>query len=152
MVVITIFYDNLKFSGHWVAKNMCALSGYLCFEVGAMAIMSMLSNRFCLSPQLNLLGGSSDGLDIITLKALVNNSLVILSTIHVQDFPDVEDDTAQNRKTIPILAPVISRILTSTLVIFWSIYMEFIWKGVLWSIARGGSSYSMEIVISSHYI
>ena len=132
MVVITIFYDNLKFSGHWVAKNMCALSGYLCFEVGAMAIMSMLSNRFCLSPQLNFLGGSSNGLDIISLKALVYNSLMILSTIHVQDFPDVEGDTAQNRKTIPILAPVISRILTSAMIIFWSIYMGFIWRVGIW--------------------
>ena len=55
-------------------QRICVPSLY--FEVGAMAIMSMLSNRFCLSPQLNFLEGSSDGLDIIALKALVYNSLV----------------------------------------------------------------------------
>ena len=145
MVVVTIFYDNLKFSGHWAAKNICTLSGYLCFEVGAMAIMGMISNRFCLSPQLNFLEGSSDGLDIIALKALVYNSLVILSTIHVQDFPDVQGDTAQNRKTIPILAPVMSRILTGAMIIFWSIYMGFIWRVGIWC---SGVLLAMGLVIA----
>ena len=132
MVMATIIYDDLKFSGHWAAKNVCTLSGYICFEVWAMSIMGMLSNCFCLSPQLNLREGSSDGLDVIALKALAYNSLIILTTIHVQDFPDVEGDTAQNRKTIPILAPVLSRILTSTMIISWSIYMAFIWRVGIW--------------------
>jgi len=57
---------------------------------------------------------------------------MILSTIHVQDFPDVQGDTVQNRITIPILVPVKSRILTSTLIIFWSIYMGFIWRVGIW--------------------
>jgi len=57
---------------------------------------------------------------------------MILSTIHVQDFPDVEGDTAQNRKIIPILAPVISRILTGAMIIFWSIYMAFVWRVGIW--------------------
>jgi len=145
MVMATIIYDDLKFSGHWVAKNMCTLSGYICFEVGAMSIMGMPSNCFCLSLQLDFLEGSSDGLDIIILKALAYNSLIILSTIHVQDFPDVEGDTAQNRKTIPILAPVLSRPLTGAMIISWSIYMAFIWRVGIWC---SGVLLSMGLVIA----
>ena len=145
MVMATIIYDDLKFSGHWVAKNMCTLSGYLCFEVGAMSIMGMPSNCFCLSLQLDFLEGSSDGLDIIILKALAYNSLIILSTIHVQDFPDVEGDTAQNRKTIPILAPVLSRPLTGAMIISWSIYMAFVWRVGTWC---SGVLLSMGLVIA----
>jgi len=62
----------------------------------------------------------------------MNSSLIILSTVHVQDFPDIVGDTAQNRKTIPILAPVVSRKLTSTVITFWSIYMAFIWRIGIW--------------------
>lgn len=112
MAITTILYDDFKFSGHWAAKNMCTLFAYVCFEVGAMIIMA----------------GSSHNIDAIAIRALRSSSLIILSTIHVQDFPDVEGDIALNRKTIPIIAPVISRALTSIMITFWSVYIAIIWR------------------------
>ncbi|KAL9708945.1 hypothetical protein Ac2012v2_007761 [Leucoagaricus gongylophorus] len=108
---VMFLYDDLNFSGNWAAKNVCNMCGYLCFEAGAVIIM-----------------GSSQDLNAIALKALRNSSLVILSTIHVQDFPDVEGDAALNRKTIPIVAPVMSRPLTSIVIACWSIYSAFTWS------------------------
>ena len=54
--------------------------------------------------------------------ALKISSLVILSTVHIQVFPNVEGDVTQNRKTIPIVALVTSCIAASVMIIFWSIY------------------------------
>jgi len=79
-------------------------------------------------PQLKSLAGSSHNIDAIAFRALRSSSLIILSTIHVQDFPDVEGDIVLNRKTVPIIAPVISRALTSIMIIFWSIYTAIIWR------------------------
>ena len=125
MAITTILYDDFKFSGHWAAKNMCTLFAYVCFEVGAMIIMGM----FLVSAYFHTTtAGSSHNIDAIAIRALRSSGLIILSTIHVQDFPDVEGDIALNRKTIPIVAPVISRALTSIMIIFWSVYIAIIWR------------------------
>ena len=44
LVMTSILYDDFKLSGHWAAKNVCTLCGYLCFEVGAVIIMGRFSN------------------------------------------------------------------------------------------------------------
>ena len=125
---VMFLYDDLNFSGNWAAKNVCNMCGYLCFEAGAVIIMGMFWIHFNPLSQLDSSLGSSRDLNAIALKALRNSGLVILSTIHVQDFPDVEGDAALNRKTIPIVAPVMSRPLTSIVIACWSIYSAFTWS------------------------
>lgn len=44
------------------------------------------------------------------LAAVIGSALMILSTVHAQDFRDVEGDAAQGRQTFPILSPSLSRI------------------------------------------
>jgi len=73
-------------------------------------------------PQLKSLAGSSHNIDAIAFRALRSSNPIILSTIHVQDFPDVEGDIELNIKTMPIVAPVVSRALASIIIIFWSVY------------------------------
>jgi len=96
-------------------------------------------------PQLKSLAGSSHNTDAIAFRALGSSSLIILSTIHVQDFPDIEGDITLNRKTIPVVAPVVSRALTSIMITFWSIYTTFIWRtGNLCS----GALFSVGLIIA----
>lgn len=44
------------------------------------------------------------------LAAAAASAFLILSTVHAQDFRDVEGDAKQGRKTFPILAPEVSRL------------------------------------------
>ncbi|KAG0696315.1 hypothetical protein DFH29DRAFT_951749 [Suillus ampliporus] len=72
-------------------------------------------------------GGSS--LDGTSITALSCSALVILVTIHAQDFADVNGDRRLGRRTLPIVAPEGSRIymlcvlplLSFALVSFWSL-------------------------------
>lgn len=39
MTVTTIVYDELSMAGHWLGKNLCNISGYVTFEIGATKLM-----------------------------------------------------------------------------------------------------------------
>ncbi|KAF8459728.1 UbiA prenyltransferase family [Gautieria morchelliformis] len=121
----TVIYDELQLSGHWLGKNICAVSGYLTFEVGVTQVM-----------------GNNSSLDRIAFQAVIFSASIILTTIHAQDFPDVEGDRVQGRVTLPIYAPNGSRILTFIALIAWSIHLGWIWGiGWLWHLflsALGG--------------
>ncbi|KAF8885231.1 hypothetical protein CPB84DRAFT_1788479 [Gymnopilus junonius] len=107
MTTTMILYDNFNFAGHWASKNLCSFFAYLCFEVGAVMIM-----------------GNVRHLDAVALRALVSSGLVILSTIHIQDFAD---------GNISYCRPTASRILTCVLIPFWSIYNASAWGIGIWS-------------------
>ncbi|KAF9058452.1 UbiA prenyltransferase family [Rhodocollybia butyracea] len=116
MTTTMIFYDDFHLAGHWSTKNLCTFAGYLCFEVGATLIMSRVKE-----------------LDDVAIRALACSGFIILSTIHAQDFPDVEGDRALNRATIPIVAPNASRPITALVIILWSLYSSSIWGLGIWS-------------------
>ncbi|THV01892.1 hypothetical protein K435DRAFT_654504 [Dendrothele bispora CBS 962.96] len=101
--VTTILYDECGLSGHPIGKNLCAVGGYISFEVGATKII-----------------GPSRELDIISLSAISLSGIIILTTIHSQDFSDVEGDKALGRMTLPIYAPELSRLFTLFIIPFWS--------------------------------
>jgi hypothetical protein len=69
-----------------------------------------------------------DRFDSLALKAVLTSALVILTTIHAQDFADVEGDKLMNRRTVCIVAPNLSRIATFAILPFWSIVLGTVWK------------------------
>ncbi len=60
-----------------------------------------------------------------TSEAILRGALIVLTTIHAQDFQDVPGDRIQGRKTLPIVAPTASRI-SMIFLLMWSM-----WLGVI---------------------
>jgi hypothetical protein len=71
--------------------------------------------------------GQSSKLDDTANQALLYSSLLLVSTIHTQDFADVEGDMLSNRVTFPILAPSASRILTALVYPMWGVFLSMQW-------------------------
>ncbi|KAG0693491.1 hypothetical protein DFH29DRAFT_963990 [Suillus ampliporus] len=69
-------------------RNLCNAGGYATLKLGSTLILS---------------GGSS--FDGTSITALSCSALVILVTIHAQDFADINGDCRLGRRTLPIVAP-----------------------------------------------
>ncbi|KAG1774623.1 hypothetical protein EV702DRAFT_1200208 [Suillus placidus] len=104
---LMILHDDLRLGHHPIFRNLCNIAAYVTAGVGCSLILS---------------GESS--LDGTSIKAFSCSALVILLTIHAQDFADVNGD-----ETLPIVAPEESRIyelcalplLSFPLTSFWSL-------------------------------
>ncbi|KAJ8088596.1 hypothetical protein PM082_013839 [Marasmius tenuissimus] len=105
-----IFCNNeLYFDSHWATRNLANALGYFAFESGASSIMSGVP-PVALGPK--------------TFSALRTSTLLILTTIHAQDFRDKAGDLTQGRKTLPIVAPKWSRGTMPVLLILWPILLQ----------------------------
>ncbi|KZO93326.1 hypothetical protein CALVIDRAFT_485973 [Calocera viscosa TUFC12733] len=111
LTVTTILYDNLRMSAHWAKRVVCVVTGYGIFEYGATKVIA-----------------GSVPLDNIAWAAIASSLIVIATTAHVGDFPDVEGDKQDGRWTIPIAFPKSSRVITPVLIMFWSIAMAVQWE------------------------
>ncbi|KAJ6588255.1 hypothetical protein B0H19DRAFT_1013062 [Mycena capillaripes] len=111
LTILLIAHDEFGLSRHWASKNIINACGYLSFEIGATQIMNM-----------NL------QLDHIAVQSLVSNGLVVVTTIHSQDFSDVDGDMAFGRVTFPIYAPELCRIFTPFALIVWSVLLGRLWN------------------------
>lgn len=54
--------------------------------------------------------------------------IILATTTHTQDFPDVEGDRLVGRKTIPIVLPNISRYTPFAIMVPWSFCLSSVWK------------------------
>ena len=80
-------------------------------------------------------------LDEVAWMSIFCSALVISTTIHVQDFPDVAGDQALGRVTIPIWAPRASRLFTLLAIPAWTIVLCRVWGiGTLNSAVLGAMS------------
>ncbi|KZT52113.1 hypothetical protein CALCODRAFT_476347 [Calocera cornea HHB12733] len=113
LTVTTILYDNLRMSAHWAKRVICVVTGYGIFEYGATKVIG---------------ASGSVPLDNTAWAAIASSLLVIATTAHVGDFPDVEGDIQDGRWTIPIAFPEISRVITPILILFWSMFMALRWE------------------------
>ncbi|KAL4262833.1 UbiA prenyltransferase [Pleurotus pulmonarius] len=126
LVVITILYDDLGLAGHCLGKSLCNIGGYTAFELGATKMI-----------------GNGHELGDVTSQALAISSLVIFTTIHAQDFADVDGDLAIGRTTLPIYAPQLSRVAILVLPCTWSMFVGWFW-GV------GPGTYAALVSIGSY--
>lgn len=66
-------------------------------------------------------------LDKTALLALLCSTSIIFTTIHAQDFADVEGDKASGRRTLPIVAPEGSRVWMLVALMLWSCVLAGLW-------------------------
>ncbi|KAJ8592538.1 hypothetical protein M405DRAFT_859652 [Rhizopogon salebrosus TDB-379] len=111
LTLFIIFYNELKAHWHWVSKNFITAVGYACFEIGSTLIAGKDMSR----------------LEPTAISAIIMSLAVFASTLHAQDFKDVEGDRLIGRQTLPIAFPNLAR--TSMLIglPLWSIYLSRVW-------------------------
>ncbi|KAI6139154.1 UbiA prenyltransferase family [Pisolithus thermaeus] len=105
-----ILHEDLRFNSDPVLRNLCNVGGYLAFELGATVILS-----------------SKTSVDRTSLVALLSSGLLILTTIHAQDFADVNGDSLSGRRTFPIIASEGSRLYMLAALPIWSIALSMLW-------------------------
>ncbi|TFK68105.1 hypothetical protein BDN72DRAFT_61470 [Pluteus cervinus] len=110
LTIVEIVHDDFNLSSRPVLKSLCNLGGYLTFEVGATLVLSPTRT-----------------FDKTALIALACSTLIIFTTIHAQDFADVEGDKVSGRRTIPIIAPEGARISMLALLLGWSTILAALW-------------------------
>ncbi|KAH8810531.1 UbiA prenyltransferase family [Flagelloscypha sp. PMI_526] len=110
-LILTVFaYNEGELSGHPLGKNVCNLFGYCTFSIGSAKLM-----------------GETRVLNNFAISVIVLNCAIIFTTIHTQDFADVEGDLAIGRRTFPIYAPEFSRFFTLCTISCWSIFLSWYW-------------------------
>lgn len=132
MLAFGIWINNeLGFDAHWLTRSIATALGYYSFESGACTIISDTHE---------VLG------DLLT-EALLWGALIVLTTIHAQDFQDVPGDRIQGRKTLPIVAPAGSRISMILLLLMWSM-----WLGPISTALCRGFLLSAAIVVGGRFM
>lgn len=109
--MLMIVYDDLHLSNHPIFKTLCNVAAYVTGGVGCSLILS---------------GGSL--LDGTSIKAFSCSALVILLTIHAQDFPDINGDRKSGRRTLPIVAPEGSRVYMLCVLPLLSLALTSVWS------------------------
>ncbi|KAG0699930.1 UbiA prenyltransferase family [Suillus ampliporus] len=109
LTVVEIVHDDFDLSHHPIFKNLCNVGGYATFELGATLV---------LCTQLSL----------TSMTALACSALVIVLTIHAQDFSDTNGDRMSGRRTLPIVAPEGSRIYMLCILPALSFILVSIWN------------------------
>ncbi|KZO93313.1 hypothetical protein CALVIDRAFT_486076 [Calocera viscosa TUFC12733] len=125
LTITTLLYDQLRMSAHWAKRVVLVVTMYGIFEYGATRVI-----------------GECRNIPIIALSAIGSSLLVIGTTAHVGDFPDVKGDAEDGRLTIPIAFPRSSRIITPLLILFWSwamaVWWELGWGSTMLLMCMGG--------------
>jgi hypothetical protein len=67
-------------------------------------------------------------LDSIATLSVLLSAGILATTVHAQDFRDVDGDRAIGRRTFPIILPCIARYTLIAGLIAWSIGLAQIWK------------------------
>lgn len=111
LMLTTYFYDNVGLASHHLGKSLCNIGGYTAFEIGATKLV-----------------GDTRALDHISWIAVVISGTLIFTTVHTQDFPDVEGDAKLGRVTFPIYAPETARLFTICAMVIWSLFLCWFWK------------------------
>ncbi|KAF4611171.1 hypothetical protein D9613_007343 [Agrocybe pediades] len=97
--------NEWRWDRHWLTRAVLNAIAYGTWDMGA-TVLSF--------------GGRSPFLAAGTLRTIISNSLIVLTTIHAADFCDEEGDRAEGRKSLPIVTQGFSRLSITFLLPFWS--------------------------------
>ncbi|KAJ3861588.1 UbiA prenyltransferase family [Lentinula novae-zelandiae] len=92
-VLLTILCNEANGAKSGITKNLLNAGGISMFLLGTLLVLSQNRHH----------------LDIYALNAIALNFAVIATTIHAQDFRDIQGDTKAGRHTLPISMPLFSR-------------------------------------------
>lgn len=122
LIILTWVYNDLGGGDdHWMLRNTVIATAFWLYNVGSAKVAARDSN----SPPCLLSPVGTIWTSIV--------SVVILTTMHIQDLKDQDGDRAKRRSTAPIvLGDYISRWTVAIPVVFWSFFCAYYWKmGVL---------------------
>jgi len=104
--------NEVRFDSHWFSRNICNALGYAAFNAGATSIAC--GSYKCIS-------------NPVTRLSHLQSSIIVLFTIHAQDFEDVEGDKRCGRQTLPIVMPTGSRIVLLLGMTLFSMFLAWHW-------------------------
>ncbi|KAI0317448.1 UbiA prenyltransferase family [Amylostereum chailletii] len=113
LVTFTIIYDELHaHAAHWAVRNIINAAGFASFEWGATLVA----------------GASRSHLDDAGVLAVWLSAGIFASTIHTQDFKDIEGDRLVGRRTLPIVSPNHARKTVLAGLWSWSLLLVAAWN------------------------
>lgn len=108
LFVLYWLYDNQGGNEDWMMRNLLAAGGYIFYSIGSLSIISNHSETMAAKLWMFVFG------------------LVIFTTIHAQDFRDMEGDQLKGRTTLPlIMGSKTGRVTLAASIMFWSIFCPF---------------------------
>jgi 4-hydroxybenzoate polyprenyltransferase len=108
LFVLYWLYDNQGGNEDWFMRNLLATGGYIFYSLGSLSIVSNHSETRAAKLWMVIFG------------------LVILTTIHAQDFRDMEGDQLKGRTTLPlIMGSKTGRITIAATLVFWATFCPF---------------------------
>ncbi|KAI0827783.1 UbiA prenyltransferase family [Trametes gibbosa] len=112
LVALTLIYNELTaHRRHWIIRNVVNALGFGSFEVGATLIA----------------GADPTRLDGIALCSVLASIGIFATTIHTQDFKDVDGDRSIGRRTIPIVFGEAARWTVIVPLCLWSLGLSVFW-------------------------
>ncbi|KAK7691372.1 hypothetical protein QCA50_004770 [Cerrena zonata] len=113
VIVSTLLHNELGLHARsWVIRNLLNGLGLASYELGATAVIA----------------GSNHHLDDIALRGIVLSATVFMTTIHAQDFEDIEGDLKVGRRTLPIVYPRVARYSMTIGLFVWSLMVSSVWN------------------------
>ncbi|KAI5886656.1 uncharacterized protein SCHCODRAFT_02693351 [Schizophyllum commune H4-8] len=111
-------------------KNMKNSLGYLGFEFGATVVLGEFSfhSKGLLKASLTEVAAGSKPRSSSAALPLLCSGLVILTTLHAQDFAGIEGDRALGRRSFPVRSPQLSRACVYMDVALWSFLLACAWS------------------------
>ena len=98
-------------------RAWCAAVGFMSSPTGCKTFTDKLAP----------IPGSGNALSNTSSYAQVLNAVLIFSTIHAQDFRDVDGDSASGRRTLATDFPLASRLSMMILLPGWSLFLACFW-------------------------
>jgi len=106
LTVSILLHNELDLGRHWAGKNGLCGFGYAFFELGA-----------------TRLAGINRSLTMAQLAVVSSSALIVITTIHAQDFRDIEGDQQLGRATFPLIYPYFSRHTMLPVLLGWSLIL-----------------------------
>ncbi|KAJ7575283.1 UbiA prenyltransferase family [Mycena floridula] len=111
-----LLHNEFKLDSYWPTRHILNALGYFTFDLGATTISRVDSSQD-IAPRVFL--------------AQFMGAMIVLTTIHAQDFQDEQGDRVQGRRTLPIVMPTVGRFSMPVILIFWSILLTVHWSCTL---------------------
>ena len=134
MQLFTFWYNELDGDKNWLSKNVILAIMYGCMELGG----TLSAGTLFLPPRsdspahdpfhVQIIKGCDPSKVSETGKLAVQLTIAVFtSTVHCQDFKDIEGDRITGRRTVPIMFPITSRLVVGLGLPIWSYLLCCIW-------------------------
>jgi 4-hydroxybenzoate polyprenyltransferase len=126
LMVLTWMYNDLGAADeHFQLRNLINACGFMCYSAGATAVAA---------------GYRSYALNSTAYTWIGMIGTVVLTSLSLQDLPDIEGDAARGRLTLPLLhGDVVARWAIAAPILLWSVLCPAFWGlGVAgWAVSLG---------------